>query len=122
MDDNISFQNHQEDMGEIYRKADILLNFSENESFSMVCLEALAYGKPLIATNSGGPAEIIDNGIDGLLIPNKDIDKMKDAILELSSDQFLREKFALNGPLKVRKRFNFEEQANKLGAIYQKGI
>ena len=122
LNDSVSFLDQSNNIGEYYQKADIILNFSENESFSMVCLEALAYSKPLIATNSGGPSEIIDNELDGLLIPNKDIRQMKDAILKLSSNQALRNKFIKNGPVKVKERFNIEESAARLEGLYQNGI
>jgi len=115
---SVTFLDQSNNIEEYYKKADIVLNFSENESFSMVCLEALAYGKPLIATNSGGPAEIIDNELDGLLIPNKDINQMKEAILKLSSNQALRNKFIKNGPIKVKERFNIEESAKRLEDLY----
>jgi glycosyltransferase involved in cell wall biosynthesis len=107
---------------DVYPYADIILNFSENEAFSMVCLEALAYGKPLIASNSGGPSEIIDHNVNGILVMNRNIDQMADAIINLSRNMELRKKFLLNGPKKVEERFNVQRNAVALHKIYQQGI
>lgn len=101
-----------------YFKADIILNFSENEAFSMVCLEALAFGKPLIASYSGGPEEIIDNYVDGILIPNRDIHKMAEAIVELSGKKELMSKFSVNGPIKVAAKYNIHINQKKLHEVY----
>jgi glycosyltransferase involved in cell wall biosynthesis len=114
----ITFRDLSQNIEEDYSKADIILNFSENESFSMVCLEALAFGKPLIASESGGPEEIIDNNEDGILISNRDIDKMSDAIIKLSGNKDLMNKFSENGPVKVAEKFNVKINKEKLQKVY----
>ena len=67
--------NHQVDwmdftdqMREEYLKACFVINFSESESFSLTCLEALYFGRPVIATRCGGPEEIIDEKESGFLV------------------------------------------------------
>jgi glycosyltransferase involved in cell wall biosynthesis len=62
------------------------LNFSASESFSMTVLEAQGAGVPVIATRSGGPAEIILDGETGLLLPVGDIPAMTAAMRALASD------------------------------------
>lgn len=118
----ITFRELSLNIDEDYIKADIILNFSENESFSMVCLEALAYGKPLIASRSGGPEEIIDNNEDGILIPNRDIDRMSDAIIKLSDSKDLMDKFSKNGPVKVTEKFNININKKKLQRVYNQEV
>lgn len=70
---------------EVIKNADIILNFSESESFSMTCLEASFYGRPVIATKCGGPEEIIDHEKTGLLVGNRDIVSMAEGILKLAA-------------------------------------
>ena len=118
----ISFKGLSKNIEEDYLKADIILNFSENESFSMVCLEALAYGRPLIASESGGPEEIIDQYVDGILVPNRDIDKMADSIVKLSSSVEMMIRFSENGPKKVKEMFNVNINKDKLQQVYTQGI
>lgn len=62
------------------------LNFSTSESFSMTVLEASGTGVPVIATASGGPQEIIIDGVTGYLIPVGDIPAAADAIRRLAND------------------------------------
>ena len=84
---------------------DIVLNFSEAESFSLTCLDALYYGVPLIATDCGGPAELFETGRSGLLVPNRDVPAMADAMLTLATDTTLRQQFSAASRLFVRQKF-----------------
>ncbi|MFC7670057.1 glycosyltransferase family 4 protein [Hymenobacter humi] len=84
---------------------DILLNFSEAESFSLTCLDALYYGVPLIATDCGGPAELFENGRSGLLVPNRDVESMAIAINKLAADVALRRQFSAASRIFVRQKF-----------------
>lgn len=103
-----------------FAKADLMLNFSESESFSMTTLEALAHGIPIIATDCGGPSEIIENGLSGLLVPVNDIDAMSSAIKTLISDKSLRLSLSQNGQQRVNMKFKFEEQTSKLFNVYNR--
>jgi glycosyltransferase involved in cell wall biosynthesis len=84
---------------------DIVLNFSEAESFSLTCLDALYYGVPLIASDCGGPAELFENGKSGLLVPNRDVPAMAAAIVALAADEALRRQFSVASRQFVRAKF-----------------
>lgn len=99
------------------KEADIILNFSEAESFSMTCLEAAFYGTPLIATRCGGPEEIVEHGRTGITVPVKDIHAMRDAILALASDTELRQQYAESGKEYVRSKFNIETYKQQMRQI-----
>jgi len=101
-----------------FSQCDIALNFSESESFSFTCLEALAHGTPLIATDCGGPAELFENGKSGILVPNRDIDAMSQAILKLANNEELRKKFSGNGKEFVIKKFSIENTFDNLKRLY----
>lgn len=88
------------------KQADIVLNFSDSESFSQTCLEACAYGRPIIATRCGGPEEIVDDGVSGLLVHVKDVQAMGAALLRLSNDRALRDSMGQAGRRIVRERFS----------------
>jgi glycosyltransferase involved in cell wall biosynthesis len=87
------------------KEADIVLNFSESESFSMTCLEASFYGTSLVATRCGGPEEIIIDNETGFLVPLGDHNAQAEAILKLANDSELRKKFALAAKERVNKEF-----------------
>lgn len=69
----------------LFQQSDIFVLPSQLETFGVVYIEALACGLPVIATDCGGPSDIITKG-NGLLIPNKDIEALKEAILHMSNN------------------------------------
>lgn len=101
----VSFYDFATDTETVMKAHNMVLNFSEAESFSLTCLDALYYGVPLIATNCGGPAELFENGRSGLLVPNRDVLAMADAILTLAGDVALRQQFSDASRLFVRQKF-----------------
>jgi glycosyltransferase involved in cell wall biosynthesis len=102
-----------------YKSADIVLNFSESESFSITCLEALFFGRPVIASDCGGPAEIIDHGETGLLVPNKHVEAMSTAMLHLASDKQRIMKMGKKASEIVRIKFSLAQTSMKLKTVYQ---
>lgn len=115
----VTFQPYTEDTEKAIKQADIVLNFSQSESFSMTCLEALFYGTPLIATDCGGPAELFEHGNSGLLVPNGDVDAMTHAIVELASNAAMQEEFSRNGRAFVMEKFGRDRTARRLVALYE---
>lgn len=69
---------------------DVVVVPSWKEAFSLVTVEGMAHGKAVVATRSGGPAEIIDEGITGLLVPPQDAASLAEAIETVLKDQPLR--------------------------------
>lgn len=99
--------------------ADIFLNFSESESFSMTIFEALSLGVPVIASDSGGPAELFINGESGFLVKNKNFNKMAEAIILLAEDSHLRTKFSINSVNYVKQKFALENTFFKIKDLYR---
>lgn len=99
--------------------ADIVLNFSESESFSMTCLETLSLGTPLIASDCGGPRELFENGKSGILVPNKDIDAAAEAILLLAENAELRKSLSKEGKKYVRRKFDPVKLSKQLEKVYK---
>ncbi len=118
LNENVVFNDFAKYPEEEISKADLMLNFSESESFSMTTLESLAYGTPIIVTDCGGPSEIIENGKSGLLVPVNDIDTMSNAIVKLANNPEMRNSMASEGIKRVNSKFNIDVQINKLQGIY----
>lgn len=93
---------------EILTGALAALNFSTSESFSMTVLEASAMGLPVIATRSGGPAEIIEDGVTGLLVPPGNIVAMTAAMHALANDTVRAAEMGAAARVHVTKLFSFE--------------
>jgi L-malate glycosyltransferase len=105
-----------------YRDATIVLNFSESESFSMTCVEAMFYQKPIIATDCGGPSEIIDNYETGILVENRNVVAMANAMLQLATNPAMQEQLAVRAAISVRERFNTQNTSLQLKNIYDCAI
>lgn len=115
----VSFTGFVSDVEQAIKQADIVLNFSESESFSLTCLDALYYGTPLIASDCGGPAELFEHGRSGFLVPNRDIKAMAGAINRLAADPALRSQFAAAGKAFVRHKFRPEATYGRLDELYR---
>lgn len=86
----IGFKEEKE-LRELFLQSSIYVMTSFHESFGLVLIEAESFGIPLLAFDSAkGPQEIIENGKNGYLIPNRDIKQMADKVNELISNDKLR--------------------------------
>jgi D-inositol-3-phosphate glycosyltransferase len=80
----------QDQLALYYSAADIVTMPSHYESFGMAALEGLASGRPVVATNAGGPALIVEDGISGLHVPPANPEVLADRLDVLLSDDALR--------------------------------
>lgn len=118
----IEWCDFSENISDEYLQAGLVLNFSESESFSMTCLEAMFYGRPVIATRSGGPAEIISQNVSGILVDLNDVQAMANAMDELLSNPDKRNLMAKQAYESVRQKFSHANTIAKLGHVYEKAI
>lgn len=87
-----------------YRSADIFCApATGGESFGIVLLEAMACGKPIVATNIQGYASVLANGDEGLLVPPRDEESLADALLSLLHNKSLRLLMGNKGLVKAEK-------------------
>ena len=92
------------------------------EPFGLVVAEAMARGLPVIASNVGGPAEILTHGINGLLVEAGDERAMALAISQLINDPDKRQRFGQAARLTVQERFVIEENVNRVEHHLQRAI
>jgi N-acetyl-alpha-D-glucosaminyl L-malate synthase BshA len=88
--DRCAFVGKQPNIREYLSVADVLLLPSEQESFGLAALEAMACEVPVVATNVGGVPEVVDDGETGYLSPVGDIEKMGTDAARLLNDETLR--------------------------------
>lgn len=115
--DRISFHDFVADIFPMLETAFAALNFSISESFSMTVLEASGAGLPVIATASGGPQEIIKQGITGYIIPVGDVAAAARQMLALAKDPSTATKMGQAGAEHVQQSFSAETFRTKLQSI-----
>ncbi len=101
------------EMGEVYRAIDILVHPSIVESFSMVCLEAMSFGKPVVCTSNIGLVEYIRPGVDAIVVPPDNQQKLSDAVFELVKSSEYRKKIG-EAARKTAEKMGWEIQAEKM--------
>jgi L-malate glycosyltransferase len=114
------YQRFTNDIEWAYKHTNIVLNFSQSESFSITCLEAQFFGRHVI--DSGGPAEIIESGQTRIIVPNRDVEAMASGMITLAEDNVLRDQIGLNGRQLVIKKFDVRSTTNRLREMYNEAI
>ena len=100
---------------------DVIVAASKNETFGLVVIEAMKNQTAVIASKSGGFLEIIDDGLNGLLFENENVEDLCMKIEKLYSDKKLKDTLALEAKRKVDLEFDSEIQFEKLKEIF-KGV
>lgn len=103
--DRVQCLGSQENVIPLLSIADLFLLPSEQESFGLAAMEAMACGVPVVASNAGGLPEVIAHGETGFLHPVGDVDAMAASGLMLLTDAVLHERIAAAAAVSVRARF-----------------
>lgn len=117
--DQIEFRGFRQDVWAELVELDILVHCSITpEPFGQVVVEGMAAGLPVVAAAAGGPAEVIQDGIDGVLTPPGDAKELARALRRLADDPELRRHLGTRARI-ASKRFSGERTAIELNAIYK---
>jgi len=107
------------DVPQILRSVDLLVLPSVNEAFPLVILEAMASGKPVVATRCGGTAESVDDGKTGFLVPVANPEALAEKILILARDVELRLAMGRRAAASFKKNFTANRYARNVEALYE---
>lgn len=112
-----------EELAELYRGAmAVLLPSRVHENFPLAVLEAMAAGKPVIASHVGGVPEIVEDRVNGLLVAPADLHGWVEALMRLCYDEELRLSMAHAARSTVEHRFGLNEHYRRLMALYHEAI
>jgi colanic acid/amylovoran biosynthesis glycosyltransferase len=118
----------QEEVTSIIAEADIMLapsvtsDLGDCEGIPVALMEAMAVGLPVISTYHSGIPELVEDGVSGYLVAEREIKQLAEKINLLAENPELRLKMGREGRLKVDKEFNIELLNDRLVATYQKII
>lgn len=115
----IDFRGFREEVDPELASLDVLVHASVlPEPFGQVVLEGMAAGLPVVATAAGGPTEIIEDGVTGILYPPGDVRALAAALRRLAADSCLRDRLSTAGRERA-KAFRPELVARQLVAVYR---
>ena len=110
----VRFAGFVPDMRSFMGSIDIFVLPSLWEGFGYVLIEAMASRRPVVAFDCSSNPEIVENGETGSLVGGFDIESMADAVVELSRDRTLRERYGVNGRRRVESLFPIEKAVSHL--------
>ncbi|MEZ7505266.1 N-acetyl-alpha-D-glucosaminyl L-malate synthase BshA [Flavobacterium sp. Arc2] len=119
--DKVIFFGNSNEIDKILSYTDLFLLPSETESFGLAALEAMAWGVPVISSNSGGLSEVNFQGISGYLSDVGNTDEMAENALKILRDNDVLSKFKENA-LSVAKKFDIKNILPLYVDLYQKAI
>jgi glycosyltransferase involved in cell wall biosynthesis len=118
-EDAVAFLGFRTDAPDLMAAADLLVLPSLAEAFGLVLTESLYLGTPVVATRVGGIPEIVEDGVDGLLVPPGDSAALADALAELLNDPEKRHRLAGAGRARVSERFRFADMVRAYENVYE---
>ncbi|HET7807451.1 MAG TPA: glycosyltransferase family 4 protein [Gaiellaceae bacterium] len=93
------------ELGPLYERAAVVAVPSHREGFGVACLEAMAHGRPVVASAVGGLLDLVVDGETGVLVPPRDVPALRAALERLLGDAELRRRFGEAARERVRERF-----------------
>jgi len=119
LENNIIFTGYRRDIRDILKSSDIFVAHSNSEALGISILEAMAAGLPVITTDSGGTAEIVnDRYRNGFLIKYGDVEGFAKSIFKLYKSIETRNECIKNGRMVIREYFNLEKMAEETYNLY----
>lgn len=95
---------HGEDLARLYASLDVFAHTGPHETFGQTIQEALASGVPVVAPASGGPVDLVDEGVTGSLVPPNDGDALAAAVADLAGDADRRRAYGVAARAAVSRR------------------
>jgi glycosyltransferase involved in cell wall biosynthesis len=117
--ERLRFAGHQEDMAGFLSAVDVLVHPADREPFGRVILEAMAMERAVVAVNACGPAEIVRNGLDGILVNPDSPDAIADAVARLAAEPDLARALGTAARERVEKDFGLARLGAEIGNVYE---
>ncbi|GIW43739.1 MAG: glycosyl transferase family 1 [Candidatus Binatia bacterium] len=118
IESHLTLAGRRQDMPEVYSAMDMYVLSSHDEGMSNALLEALAMGKPVVATNVGGTGEVVEHGKTGLLVPPKDWQALARALERLLAERERWTEMAEAGRATVERRFSARAMVQDMERVY----
>ncbi|NOQ29871.1 MAG: glycosyltransferase [Helicobacteraceae bacterium] len=118
----VKWLGHRDDIKEQVNKCDIFVLPSYREGVPRTLLEATSMSKPIVTTDTVGCREVVDDGVNGFLVPLYDSKLLAIRVLELANDEALRRTMGRKGRAKAVNEFDVGIVVNKYLEVYKRSI
>jgi glycosyltransferase involved in cell wall biosynthesis len=113
------FVGYRKDVAPLFAAFDAVTLTSANEGTPVTLIEALAAGRPVVATDVGGVADVVRDGESGFLVPPGDVDQIADRLARLAGDEGLRRAFGERGRAYVLPRYSVPRLVDDVDTLYR---
>lgn len=120
--DRVRLIGRMDDISELHCALDVFVSASHSESFGLAIVEAMASGTAVVATETEGAKEIIEDGKTGVLVPIGATQAMANAIGKLLDDRSQRDDLGHNGRVRARERFSLERMVDETVEVYEQAL
>jgi glycosyltransferase involved in cell wall biosynthesis len=117
----LGFVPHNE-LERLYARAAVVACPSRREGFGVVCAEAMAYGRPVVAGDVGGLRDLVRHEETGLLVPPGDVRALRAALHRLLADPDLRRRFGEAGRARVAEHFTWQRFGDETLRAYEDAL
>jgi glycosyltransferase involved in cell wall biosynthesis len=107
-------------LGRYYERAAIVVAPSRREGYGVAVREAMAYGRPVVATAVGGLVDAVEDGVTGLLVPPQDPAALRRALERLLADGEERRRLGAAAREKVQRELTWDRTASALAEVYER--
>ena len=110
------------ELGPWYERASVVVTPSRREGYGVVAREAMAWGRPVVASAVGGLVDAVEDGVTGLLVPPRDVGALRAALERLLGDGALRARLGAAGREKAQRELSLDAAAAALRAVYEEAL
>lgn len=116
---SIIFLGSRSDIPKLLNIMDVFVLPSLSEGLPLTLIEACAAGKPIVATAVGGNPEIVENGVNGLLVPSEDVEALSAAIIAILSDKRKAQQMGVKSWERFKEFFTVETMVKNYESLYK---
>lgn len=111
-----------DELGSFYGRAAVVACPSHREGFGVVCAEAMAHGRPVVAGDVGGLRDLVVDGETGYLVPPRDVEALRAALTRLLGDRDLRRRFGEAGRKRIAEHFTWDRVTDATLRAYEDAL
>lgn len=116
--DRVNFLGRRHDVADLLAACDVFVLPARQEGLGVAALEAMAMGRPVVASRVGGLGEAVQHEVNGLLVPPDDPEALAGALERLLADPELARRLGAAGPERIRERYSAEAMVEGYERVY----